>query len=194
MLVYGLILTVFFGVMAFFLYRAWRVWQQRFGQRDNDFDAYQLQQLVKEAEAGNPLPNHETFEIKPLPVTPAAAVVDTTPRTRRPLLDGPAQDAFLLLHADVAAGFPLLASVDIATLLDAHGTPPPRVSADFVICKKDFSPAVVIFIERSPGDPMIERAQTLLRSHRLRVLRWPASSLPSREEMRRQVFKPRAAA
>lgn len=189
---FGLILTAFFGVMAFFLYRAWRVWQQRFGQRDEDFDSYRLQQLMQDKDAGQA--PREPFEIKPLPITPAAAVVDTAPRARAPLLDAAAQDAYLLLHADVAAGFPLLACVDIARLLDAHGVPPPRISADFVICKKDFTPAVVIFLERSPGDPMIERAQTLLRSHRLRVLRWPASALPSREEMRRQVFKPRTTA
>ncbi len=191
---FGLILTAFAGVMAFFLYRAWKVWQERFGQRNDDFDDFRIQQLVHEGEADKAVAPREHFEIKPLPVAPVAAVVDTTPRPRPPLLDAIAQDTYLLLHADVAAGFPLLSRVDIANLLDPHGAPPPRVSADFVICKKDFTPAVVIFIERTPGDPMIERAQTLLRSHRLRVLRWPASALPAREEMRRQVFKPRAAA
>ncbi|MDP5241375.1 hypothetical protein Q9Q94_17710 [Uliginosibacterium sp. 31-16] len=206
-----LILVAIIGVMGYFLLRAWRVWQERFANR-HEFDADHLALLMAQREeieqpaaapaplpqARSPRPAHKTVRTAPMaadlqtPHRPPAPANDFHHGRRKPLLDAAAQEVFLRLQTDMP-GFPVMAGVDIATLLDPHAPPPPRVPADFVLCKKDFTPAVVIFIERQHADPMLDRAETLLRQHRLRVLRWRADALPKREDMRHQIFKPKSA-
>jgi hypothetical protein len=220
-----LILAAIFGVLGYFLFRAWRVWQDRFANR-HEFDADHLALLIAQREeleqpaaeptpAPRPKPHLPRAPHPAQPVTPAPApvpaparaagpvanlqqtprkakaVADSQPSRRKPMLDMVSQAIFLQLRTDLS-NYPILASVDIASLLDAHGTTPPRVQADFVVCKKDFSPAVVIFIERELANPMFDRAEALLRQHRLRVLRWRADKLPTREQMRHQIFKPKS--
>ncbi|GAB2891500.1 hypothetical protein GCM10027046_20410 [Uliginosibacterium flavum] len=219
-----LILAAIFGVMGYFLFRAWKVWQERFANR-HEFDADHLALLMAQREEfelpAEPAPTPEVLAMRK-PRAPRAVVVasnpdlvakparkaapvvdlhknhrkappsnDLQPARRKPVLDAAAQSVFLQLRNDLN-NFPVLAGVDIASLLDPHGPTPPRVQADFVVCKKDFSPVVVIFIERDQIDPMLDRAETLLRQHRLRVLRWPANALPDKEQMRLQIFKPKS--
>lgn len=206
-----LILVAIIGVMGYFLLRAWRVWQERFANR-HEFDADHLALLMAQREeieqpamapaasspVRSPRPAHKTPRAAPAAADPQAAPHIPPPGNdlhhgrRRPLLDAAAQEVFLRLQTDMPS-FPVMAGVDIATLLDPHAPPPPRVRADFVLCKKDFTPAVVIFIERQHADPMLDRAEALLRQHRLRVLRWRADALPKREDMRHQIFKPKSA-
>lgn len=189
-----LILIAILGTMVFFLYRALRVWQERFSHRDDDYDSARLMQLMQEDSAKPDVP---PAILAPLPIPPVKATqpqhaapapqAEARP-ARRKLMDDAAQAAYLNLRSGVG-DYPLLACVDIASLLDPHGPPPPRVQADFVICKKDFSPVVVILIERQPGDPMLTRAEHLLTQHRLRVLRWSAAAIPDRNTLREQIFK-----
>lgn len=187
-----LILAAIAGTMLFFLYRALRVWQERFSHRDEDYDTARLMQDADKP-AHSPaisaqLPMPPVRATQPIHAAPAPQA--EAPSPRRKLMDAPAQAAYLNLRSSIG-DYPLLACVDIASLLDPHGPPPPRVQADFVICKKDFSPAVVILIERQAGDPMLSRAEHLLSQHRLRVLRWGADAIPDRDTMREQIFKPK---
>ena len=192
-----LILVAILGTMVFFLYRALQVWQSKFGHRNDDYDAARLMQLMKEDPEQPVLPP----AIQPPAPAPPAGLAQAEispparplepPPHRRTLMDAAAQTTYLNLRSSVG-DYPLLACVDIASLLDPHGAPPPRIQADFVICKKDFSPVVVILIERQAGDLMLTRAENLLRQHRLRVLRWPADAIPDRNSLREQIFKPKS--
>lgn len=213
-----LFLAAALGALLFFIFRAWRVWQTRFANR-HEFDPEHFALLMAQREeiegpidAQAPAPHsHKSRPKHPqskLPGTgssdkaarrsarPAAEAPESTPRPdsvappprRKPLLDAQTQEVFLQLHADLP-GYPLLSAVDIAALIDSHVAQIPRIQADFVICRKDFSPAVVIFLERNGKQSLLDRAESLLRQQRVRVLRWPVDALPAREEMRAQIFK-----
>lgn len=201
------IFVILAAVMLFFVLKAWQVWKERFGGRDDNYEIMQMQRLLDSDEkpdepiqavavmAGGKLPASvrkpaAAAPARSLPPLPDAAQIES--RKHLPVLDAPAQEIYLRLHAEMPQ-IPLLACVDVAALTGTTGVTPPRVQADFVLCKKDFTPAVVIFIDRVPGDSLQARAEQLLRLHRLRVLRWPVDRLPSREEMRKQIFRPKAA-
>lgn len=193
-----LIVALIVGILLFFLYRAWSVWQSRFAYRSDELDPVQLFELIHGDQAQAPAPPLATPSIlrspppQPLePSPPAAAAVLLQPAARKAVLDEAAQDVYLHLRTELSA-YPLLCKVDIAALLPGHHSMLPRVQADFVICKKDFHPVVVILLERSSNDAQLDRAETLLRQQRLRVLRWRAEALPSRDKMRQQIFKPRS--
>lgn len=206
-----LILAGILGIVLFLLYRAWQVWETRFAHR-HEFDAEHLAMLMAQREefelpAASPEPPpprshhhsrlpHRTTPPKTAPAVAQAAAQPQPARTsgaaRQPLLGTTEQELYLRLHSELP-GYPLLACVDIASLLAPTDTPAPRVQADFVLCKKDFTPAVVILLERAPANPLHDRAEALLRQHHLRVLRWPIDALPSREQMRHQIFKPKSA-
>lgn len=192
----GSIFLVFVALMLFFLYRAWRVWKERFGGRDENYDAFELQKLIAEESAvKNPAPASTGTPGSAPAAAPAPAPAAPPGETRSrpaPVLDAAAQEFFFRLKAELPQ-IPLLVCVDLLSLTGRAGTMPPRIAADFVLCKKDFSPVVAIFLEREPSDPMLDRAEERLRQMRVRVLRWPASQLPSREEMREKILGPRSA-
>lgn len=200
------ILIFFAAVMLFFLIKAWQIWKERFHSRDDNYELMQMHRLLDGGDedidpiqavavmAGGKLPKSIR---QPAPAAQAMARSSPVPengsaalRKNVPVLDAPAQEIYLRLHAEMPQ-IPLLACVDVA-LLTGQGVTPPRVQADFVLCKKDFTPAVVIFIDRTQGDSLQARAEQLLRQQRLRVLRWSVDRLPSREEMRKQIFRPKA--
>lgn len=205
----AILLILFAAVMLFFLIKAWQIWKERFSKRDDNYELLQMQRLLdgnddKAADpveavaimAGGKLPKSIRQPGRPprpaaVPFMPLPENAEAASRKHLPVLDAPAQEIYLRLHAEMPQ-IPLLSCVDVA-LLTGQGITPPRVQADFVLCKKDFTPAVVIFIDRTQGDPLQARAEQLLRQQRLRVLRWPVDRLPSREEMRKQIFRPKAA-
>ncbi|MBS1209310.1 MAG: hypothetical protein H6R19_1708 [Proteobacteria bacterium] len=194
-----LILVALLGVMGYFLFRAWRVWQERFAHR-HEFDAEHFALLMAQREeidqiSVTPSPAPRPVKLAhpnkpPAETPPPAQAHPVQTRHRQPLLDATAQEVFQFLRTSLP-NTPILAGVDIVRLLDPDAPPPPRVQADFVLCKKDFIPAVVIFIERDAGVPLHDRAEALLRQQRLRVLRWRAGALPSHEQMHLQIFKPK---
>lgn len=199
-----LILVVLLALLVFAFYRAWSVWQEKFANRHELDSAHLALLIAHREELESPLAHTEKpaarkhKEHRPsrkeqfVRSIPAALGGQALPATaRKPLLAAAAQEVFLRLHSELP-GYPILSGVDIAVLLDAQGVPPPRVQVDFVLCKKDFSPAVAIFIEHEPSNPMIDRVVSLLREQRVRVLRWQADALPEREQMRHQIFKPKS--
>lgn len=200
-------MTVAISIIAaaamLFLFLRWQTWKERFGSRDDNYDIMQMQRLLADGDDKDPVQAVAVMAGGKLPKSirqPAPeqmplrqpAQPDAGPRKNLPVLDATAQEIYLRLHAEFPQ-IPLLCRVDVAALIGHTGTTAPRVQADFVLCKKDFTAAVVIFIERQQGDSLIARAEQLLRQQRLRVLRWSADRLPSREEMRRQIFRPKAA-
>ncbi|MDQ7989349.1 MAG: hypothetical protein REI09_06915 [Candidatus Dactylopiibacterium sp.] len=176
-----IILLVLAATLVFFLYRIQRIWRQHFGHRDAGYESFELQRLLAEPAAGEAMPTG----------TPAAAAGGAagagTAGVRLPVLDAPAQEAFLRLRGEFSQ-VPLLAGTDLAVLTGVANAP--RVQVDFVLCRKDFTPAVAILIERSP-DPLRERAAEQLRQQGVRVLRWRADAIPSREAMREQIVRPK---
>lgn len=213
-----LILVAILGVLIFFCYRAWTVWQTRFGNR-HEFDADHLALLMAQREEINgsddapadilatPISNrrnstgHTVFPKaeKPRPPVAVAQAYGSGDAVRKPegqatrrkqVLDTAAQEVYLRLRADMSS-YPTLPAVDIAALVDSDNGLP-RIQADFVVCKKDFSPVVAIFLERADTPlPTLDRVEGILKQARLRVLRWPANALPSRDEMHAQIFKSR---
>lgn len=214
-----LILVAILGLLMFFCYRAWTVWQTRFGNR-HEFDADHLAMLMAQREEisgsddapgdilATPIANrrnstgHTLFPKmeKPRPslATPQAASggsdiakkPEVQATRRRQVLDAAAQEVYLRLRADMSS-YPVLPAVDVAALVDSDSGLP-RMQADFVVCKKDFAPVVAIFLERPDTSlSTLDRVESILKQARLRVLRWPANALPSREEMHAQIFKSR---
>lgn len=200
-----LILAAILGLLLFFCYRAWKVWETRFANR-HEFDPEYLALLMAQREeingsddapssarasSGNSKHNPPSAE-KPRPVALPAQNEQKDPGTpgqRRQLLDAPAQEAFIRLQADMS-GYPVLAAVDVAALITPVQNHLPRLQADFIVCKKDYSPVVAIFLERPAiSAATLDQVETVLRHHRIRVLRWPANALPSREQMHAQIFK-----
>ncbi|KAF7598317.1 MAG: hypothetical protein CGU28_12670 [Candidatus Dactylopiibacterium carminicum] len=167
------------GGGGYWAYRAWRNWQENYGHRNDDYDAGQLALLLHE-KAGPERPTPPAPPPRPMPSGPPARFL--------PLTDA-VQTLYVLLRAEFPQ-LPMMCCVDIASLLP--DTPrPPRIQIDFVICRKDFSPAVAIIIERPNEKDMLDQAQALLRERRLRVLRWSADALPGQEEIRQQIVRPK---
>ena len=200
-----LLLIGLFGGGGYWAYRAWQNWQESYGNRSDEYDNGQLAMMLHAREDGEtPHPPPPAAPAAPRPAVafaaspampaaaPAALSAAILPgQVRRLPLDAVAQSVYLHLHVDIPQ-LPVLSCVDIACLLPADTRHAPRLQADFVICKKDFSPAVVIFIERNGEAAALDHAHQLLRTQRLRVLRWHANALPAREQMRQQIFKPKA--
>jgi hypothetical protein len=205
--VYWLILAVVLGAIFFCLYRAWGIWQTHFANR-HEFDADHLALLMAQREEIEqpveptrtsrpgrprfPLPSSQPPSLSPLVTRPLRKEEGSEDRNesrhRKPLLDAAAQSVFDYLRSDLA-NYPVLALVDLASLLETESSNIPRIHVDFVVCKKDFSPALVIILERRNSGLSLDRAETLLRQHRLRVVRWRADALPDAAQMHQQIFK-----
>ena len=197
-----LLLIGLFGGGGYWAYRAWQNWQERYGNRNDDYENGQLAIMLHARDDGStpaapppaaaPLAPRPPAAVAPQPAAAASLSAAIPPGQVRHLpLDAAAQSVYLHLHVDIPQ-LPVLSCVDIACLLPPETRHTPRLLADFVICKKDFSPAVVIFIERGGEAVALDHAHQLLRAQRLRVLRWHANALPAREQMRQQIFKPKA--
>lgn len=179
------------AAMLFFVLKAWQTWKERFGSRDDNYEIMQMQRLLAESDDNDPIQAVAVMAGGKLPKSIRQPAPDAGPRKNLPVLDATAQEIYLRLHAEFPQ-VPLLCRVDVAALIGNEVTPP-RIQADFVLCKKDFTPAVAIFIERRQGDNLLARAEQLLRQQRLRVLRWSPEQMPSRHEMRRQIFRTKSA-
>lgn len=204
-----LILAAVLGLLLFFCYRAWKVWETRFAHR-HEFDPDYLALLMAQREeingsddaparhssSGTGRHNPPAADRGKTPGTAMngishedAAKDAGTPGRRKPLLDSPAQEVYLRLRADMS-GYPIMAAVDVAALITPVPSHLPRLQADFVVCKKDFSPVVAIFLERpQTSAATLDQVETVLRHHRIRVIRWLADELPSKEQMHAQIFK-----
>ena len=215
-----LILVAILGLLMFFCYRAWKVWETRFAHR-HEFDADHLAMLMAQREEisgsddapaeilATPVANrrnstgHTQFPKAEKPRQPTPAVqayssndaakkIDVQATRRKQVLDAAAQEVYLRLRADMSS-YPMLPAVDVAALVDSDSGLP-RLQADFVVCKKDFAPVVAIFLERPDTHlPTLDRIESILKQARLRVLRWQANDLPSRDEMHAQIFKSKKA-
>jgi hypothetical protein len=205
--VYWLTLALVSIGLLWGLLRIKRIWKQRFARR-HEFDAKHLALLmaqraeIEAAErAAQPAVIRQRRTLSLPSVSPSLLPIHLSHKTTKtnngaarpkpPILDAVGQAIYQDLARD-ASQYPILCKLDIAMLLNPPGPATPRVHADFVICKKDFSPAVVILIDRKTSNPELDKAQTLLRQHRLRVLRWRADALPTPAEMHQQIFKPKA--
>jgi hypothetical protein len=190
----------------------WHVWQTRFASRMMDYDSREIALLadarmaIPGAADAAPAPTSAAAPappaMPPMPVAaPAAllmpsptALAPAAPAARRPgerpppLLDEAGRVIYLDLKRGVGS-YPITIGVDIARLVPDTQLIPPRVQVDFVVCRKDFTPVVAIFLDRGHPDPLRERALQLLKQSRIRVLHWNAAQPPSPEEMNQQIFK-----
>lgn len=201
-----LLLILFALVVAGCVVWIWYVWQSRFGNRMMDYDAREVA-LVMQARADlvPDKPPQAGASGRPAAEAPlrAAPAVEVAPDnkpdhkplervTPRPLLDEAEALLYVQLKSCVVE-HPLLIGVDVARLLPNTEFGAPRISADFVVCRKDFTPVVAIFLARPDQSSLQDRAQQLLKqSTRIRVLKWDASTPPDREAMKQQIFKPKA--
>lgn len=189
----------------------WYVWQTRFASKMMDYDAREMAFLAearlaspgtpaeRPADApaqGVPTPAEMPLQAALLMASPpsATASLQAAAAPRRagerppPLLDEAGRVIYLDLKRGVG-GYPITIGVDIARLLPDTQLIPPRVQVDYVVCRKDFTPVVAIFLERGHPDPLRERALQLLKQSRIRVLRWSVSAPPNPEEMHQQIFR-----
>jgi len=200
------LIFIFIGALLGCFVWAWRVWQARFAGRSMDYDSREFAFLA-EAKIGttNPAAARAGTSPEVLPIAspaipailaaqaghPQQAPQPKTSGRPAPLLD----DAARLVYSNLkrcAGDYPVLVSVDVARLMNDEQTIPPRVQVDLLVCRKDFTPVVAIFIDRGSPEPLRERAIQLLKQSRIRVLRWDASNPPDAEAMRLQVFKPKS--
>lgn len=169
----------------------WFVRRSALSAQKEDYEARELALLAQvRADFGQkPVQDLKEFE-DPSPVRQER--VDTRSKKQRPspVIDAKAQKIFAALKR-ILGPYPLLVNVDVASLLEQEDVIPPRVCADFVVCRKDFTPVAVILLERQQPDPLHERAMSLINRNRIRVLRWDAAAPLDQETMRRQIFKPK---
>lgn len=197
----GFLIFLFIAAVVGGVVWVWYIWQSRFGGRTTEYDAREMAFIVQ-AQADlspNASPSPVPAKDPAATVVNPAAVLPHAPEpkksTERPpaLLDEAGSLIYLQLKSCVGE-YPLLVGVDIARLLPSTQSASPRVHADFVVCRKDFTPVVAIFLEHGAGDPLRERAAQLLKQSRIRLLRWDANAVPDRESMRQQIFKSKSSA
>jgi len=197
----GFLIILFIVAVVGGLVWVWYIWQSRFGGRTMEYDAREMAFIVQ-AQADispNASPNAAAVKDPAATVVYPAAAIPPAPEPKksaeRPpaLLDEAGSLIYLQLKSCVGE-YPLLVGVDIARLLPSTQSASPRVHADFVVCRKDFTPVVVIFLEHGTGDPLRERATQLLKQSRIRLLRWDTNAVPDRESMRQQIFKSKSSA
>lgn len=181
----------------------WHVWQTRFASRMMDYDSREMA-ILAEAQVAVPgaasarVGLAETPPAAPLaqamavarPATPVQKTGQERPNT---LLDEAGRMIFKDLK-ECVGDYPVTVAVDVARLINDAQVIPPRVQVDYLVCRKDFTPVVAIFLDRGNPDPLRERALQLLKQSRIRVLRWDVAAPPAGETMRQQIFKPKAGA
>ncbi|MEC5400184.1 hypothetical protein [Uliginosibacterium sp. H1] len=193
--------------VAWALYRAWSVWRERFGNRDSLESSREMALLAELRKASSEAP--ETVMVldppprpkRPKPVQPPVTgpetvpVGDPTPATPRmpaasvpALLDAVGRVVFFLLKIELN-DHEVLSRVDPAIFLPGHDTALPRATLDFVVCRRDFTPAAIIMVQRGDAEePLRERVIALLSQRGMKVLRWKVGALPARGSVRDAVL------
>ncbi|WP_018606596.1 hypothetical protein [Uliginosibacterium gangwonense] len=197
----GFLIFLFFAALVGGVIWVWYIWRSRFGGRTMEYDAREMAFVVQAQADLSPNASPKAAPARDPAATivnPAAVVApmpDLKKSAERPaaLLDQAGSLIYLQLKSCVGE-YPLLVGVDIARLLPGTQSASPRVHADFVVCRKDFTPVVAIFLEHGASDPLRERAAQLLKQSRIRLLHWEANAVPDRETMRQQIFKSKASA
>jgi len=185
----------------------WRVWQARFGARQVDT---QQMEAVMLAQARAKLDSHAANPYAPVPqaatpiqafepglalgATPANPLAEQKKHGRPPALLGEAERGIYDRLKSCVGDYPLSFGVDVARLISDAQPGLPRIQVDYLVCRKDFSPAVVIFLDRGHPDPQRERVIKLLSQSRLRILLWDVAHPPERDAMYAQVFKSKTGA
>ncbi|MBK9393198.1 MAG: hypothetical protein IPN40_04650 [Uliginosibacterium sp.] len=207
-----LLIIAFFASLLGGVGWIWYVWQTRFASKMMDYDSREMAFLA-EARIAAPSAPAEPPPVQAVPTSPTAlaemplqaallmasppplptsAQAATTPRRAgerpAPLLDEAGRVIYLDLKRGVG-GYPIAVGVDIARLVPDTQLIPPRVQVDYLVCRKDFTPVVAIFLDRGSADPLRERALQLLKQSRIRVLRWSLNAPPTPEEMHQQIFR-----
>lgn len=207
-----LLIIAFFASLLGGVGWIWHVWQTRFASKMMDYDSREMAFLA-EARIAAPSAPAEPPPVQAVPTSPTAlaemplqaallmasppplptsAQAATTPRRAgerpAPLLDEAGRVIYLDLKRGVG-GYPIAVGVDIARLVPDTQLIPPRVQVDYLVCRKDFTPVVAIFLDRGSADPLRERALQLLKQSRIRVLRWSLNAPPTPEEMHQQIFR-----
>lgn len=170
----AIVILMIVCLMSWLIYQAWSIYRTRFSSlRDSENSRYAA--FVAEAQSAGPS-------------AVVANVRVEAPGARGALLDAAERIVYFNLKLTLP-DHEILARVDPAALTGMASVIPPRAMLDFVVCRKDFTPAAVIMLVRSTDDdPLRERAAQQLAQTGLRVLRWPVAALPKRQEMRAAVL------
>ncbi|MDQ8023175.1 MAG: hypothetical protein REI94_15160 [Moraxellaceae bacterium] len=189
------------------LHRTWSIWRERFGNRDSLESSREMVLLAELRKASSEAP--ETIMVldppprpkRPKPVQPPVTGPETVPvgdpapapprmpATPAPaLLDAVGRVVFFLLKIELN-DHEILSRVDPAIFLPDSDATLPRATLDFVVCRRDFTPAAVIMVQRGEAEePLRERIIALLVQRGITVLRWRVGGLPARGSVREAVL------